>query len=258
MKKTIFAALLAAAAFTVPATSSAGIVWSESGGAGAGELLGTAQIISNGQYDTLDAITGNLFSSVPLNGSPRYQVDLFQIRIDDVTTFSARTVGSDFDTELFLFDSNGFGVYANDDDVASIDSSSLLPAGHANGPASANLYYLAVAFGGFIANDVFDNPVFQAGGFTDVLGPNPGAGSLASWVEGFSAASEVPVGYRIELTGVTTGERPAQVPEPASTALALTAVLGAWAARRRARRTSMQQGAHSSAAVLSLEVTHHA
>lgn len=228
MKKLMLASLLSAAALAVPGTAVAGLVWNESG-PGAGELLGSAQVVVGSQFTSLDAITGTLNSSVPLNGTPRYQVDLFKIRIDDIATFSARTVGSDFDTALYLFDSSGFGVYTNDDN--GLDFLSLLPAGDPHGPSGPADYFLAIAFGGFVAIDALDQSIFQSGNFTDVLGPNPGATALAGWTDSYSTLTESPLQYRIELTGATNGE----VPEPATLTLVLAACAGVCAARARPR-----------------------
>ena len=74
----------------------------------AGQSLATAQVISGGT-EALDRITGTIASE--------NDVDLFQIDITGGGNFSATTVGgADFDTQLFLFDGDGFSVLENDDD----------------------------------------------------------------------------------------------------------------------------------------------
>lgn len=108
--------LVAVGLLAVPPAAKA-TIWAEVGDAA--ELPGTAQI--TGGAGSLDAITGSLPS-----GS-----DMFAIFITDPSTFSATTVGTPgslFDTQLFLFDSLGFGVYANDD-TPSVSLRSTLPAG---------------------------------------------------------------------------------------------------------------------------------
>jgi hypothetical protein len=72
----------------------------------------------------------------------RADVDMFKICAGP--GFSATTVGgADFDTQLFLFDRNGVGIYANDDSAGTVQST--LPAGHANGPNIRSEYFLAIS-----------------------------------------------------------------------------------------------------------------
>ncbi|WP_349742916.1 PEP-CTERM sorting domain-containing protein [Roseateles cavernae] len=230
--KKIAALLAAAAALSLPTGAMAGFVWNETA-PGAGDLLGTAQTTYDSGFNSLSGIGGALTASVPVGGNPRHQVDLYKIRISDAASFSAKTLDTGFDTALYLFDAAGLGVYTNDDDGMGLTS--LLPAGDASGPISDGIYYLAVAIGGFAAQDASSLPVFLAGGFTDVLGGAPGAGALAGW-SGFDSGSESPLSYFIELTGATNAE----LPEPGTMGLLLAAGLGLWASsRRRAPRTPM-------------------
>lgn len=226
-KPRLTVALLAmAGTLALPGAAQAGFVWSERGPGGAGDLLSTAQTIYDSGFNTLDAITGSLSSSLGLNNSPVYQVDLYKIRLT-AATFSARTLDADFDTALYLFDAAGKGVFANDDDGVSLLS--LLPSGDVAGPLSDGVYYLAVAVGGFIAHDAFGQSNFSASlSSTDVVG-GAGAGPLAGWTPGFDNYEEAARSYRIALTGTTNGE----LPEPASLGLVLAAGLGALAVRRR-------------------------
>jgi hypothetical protein len=79
-------------------------VWSEQGDAG--DLPETAQSTGNG---ALAQIQGNLSAD---------DVDMYAIYITDPANFSASTVGgATFDTQLWLFDSDGKGVVFNDDAV---------------------------------------------------------------------------------------------------------------------------------------------
>jgi hypothetical protein len=235
MKRMKLAALFAAVATTtaLPTAATAGIVWTETGPDGAGDLLPTAQTVYDSAFNTLDEIRGSLSSTVPVGtdpSSPIFQVDLYKIRINNFATFSAKTISSEStdDTALYLFDSAGFGVYMNDDSAAD-DFLSTLPAGDVNSPASDGIYYLAVALGGFIANDSDGASVFDAGVlFTDVLGGS-GNGPLATWAPGFTSLQEPFFAYDIELTGATNGD----LPEPGSLALLMAGGIGAWLARRR-------------------------
>jgi hypothetical protein len=98
----------------------------------AGQLPGTAAV-ARGE-GSLYTILGQLGSS---------DADMFRIRICDPANFSATTVGGTaFDTQLFLFNSDGTGVVFNDDSQTVLQSTltntfvSSLPAGD---------FYLAVS-----------------------------------------------------------------------------------------------------------------
>lgn len=230
MKKCLQLAALACvlgSGLAAPGLAKAGLVWGE---LGAGDVLATAETTYSSAYSMLDGIHGNLLATTVVDGTPVYQVDLYKIRITDAASFSARTTGSTaFDSALYLFDANGNGVYMNDDD--GVSTLSGLPAGDASGPTSAGIYYLAVALGGYLAEDFSSLSVFLAGGFTDVLGADPAAGALNGWAAGFTAYSESSLSYDIALTGATNAE----LPEPASLALVLAGGLAAGLSRRRAQ-----------------------
>ena len=168
--------------------------------------------------------------------------DLYRIIITGTSPFSATTVGPDttiFDTQLFLFDSTGAAVYANDDASDFTKGAFLNPIN----PVTPGVYYLGVAAYGAIpragtgaAFDMFPNTYDDTTGdvgFTGLKTPTPGVtGPLTNW---FLSGADVETGtYSIALTGATYA-----VPE-ASTwvsfgapALLLLAVI----ARRRVKRT---------------------
>ena len=231
LKQRLLAGLALSAALALPLTASAGFQWAESGATGAGDSLATAQITYSSSFETLDRITGDLTASLtdPNGGNPVYQVDLFKIRVADVSIFSAWTTGQTaFDTQLFLIDRDGQGVYSNDDN--GLDLLSLLPAASALGPLSADVYYLAIAFSGFMALDTAGTSLFMSGGSTDVLGGDAASGPLAGWVDSLGGnLSETPYSYEIALAGATNAE----LPEPGAIALAAVALGAAGMARRR-------------------------
>jgi hypothetical protein len=231
LKKRLLAGLAASAAFLWPLAASAGFQWTESGGTGAGDGLTTAQVTYSATFEALDRITGGLTASIPdvNGGSPIYQVDLFKIRVADVSAFSAWTTGSTaFDTQLYLIDKDGKGVYSNDDN--GFDLLSLLPAASALGPLSADVYYLAIAFGGYLAQDAGGASLFMSGGPTDVLGGDPASGALAGWGRSYdNGNSEALYSYEIALAGATN----ADLPEPGVLLLAAAALGAAGVARRR-------------------------
>ncbi|HTJ55262.1 MAG TPA: DVUA0089 family protein, partial [Nitrosospira sp.] len=149
--------------------------------------------------------------------------DMYRIHIDGGRTFSATTVGgvAGFDSELFLFDNNGKGVYGNDD-VVSDNAPATLPAGNALTPIASGDYYLVItqccseptSSGGqiFPVSDTFDNHN------NDINGPTGPGGTLP--VISYSGLYEdIPGGgsYRVFLTGAHA----AIVPEPQAFALML-------------------------------------
>lgn len=183
-----------------------------------GGLPGTAQIITGG--GPLNTITGAI--------SAAGDADLFQIFISNPLAFSATTVGSAvFDTQLFLFDAAGLGVFANDDSFATWQST--LPAGDPNGPIAAGLYFLGIS--------AFDLDPVSAGGlifpsfpFGTVFGPTGPGGALP--LSGYQSSGFNTGAYIINLTGAA----PVTVPEPATLLLLGSGLLGLGFLRRRKMR----------------------
>ena len=220
--------LVIAASFA--GTASAGPIWSE-GAVDAGDLPGTAEVTVG--VGPLESIQGHLLGID--------DIDLFAIRITDPAGFSATTVSPNtefLDTQLFLFDADGFGVVANDD-TEDFEFNATIPAGEV---AAAGLYYVGVS-------ELGDDPVsltgliFPVRGFvdpplfTDVVGPTGpgGANPLVAWnVDGFSESIFPPfsTSYEIVLTGATF----AAVPEPTSFALFAAGSLIALGVQRRRRQ----------------------
>ena len=63
----------------------------------------------------------------------------------DGASFSASTVGGTMlDTQLFLFDSQGLGIYSNDDAAFGVRGSRL-PAHHRFSPTGPGVYFLAIS-----------------------------------------------------------------------------------------------------------------
>jgi hypothetical protein len=141
-------------------------------------------------------------------------VDVYKIRLTGGGTFSAAAVGAYplfFNPQLYLFDSAGRGVYANDDefppDPQYPPGRAVLPAGHPLTPTAPGIYFLAIS-------TAYVEPI-SSGGFifpcmgcapSLVAGPSgPGGGSpITGWSgDAFSAGT-----YTITLTGAefsTTG-----------------------------------------------------
>lgn len=183
---------------------------------GAGALPGNAEDLT-GVYAT--EITG----SIPDTTDP-LAVNMFAIDIPVPADFSAITIGSPFgitDTELFLFDSNGVGVYANDD-ISGSNTLACLPSVVANpcptaqppgiGPLTPGIYYLAITRSSNMpVSDLGE--IFTILNSTDVVGPDPtmgGTDPIIGWDGGAFTSSDTDlVNYDILPTGVTA-------PEPAT------------------------------------------
>ena len=200
--------------------------------ADAGNLPGTAQVTSG--VGLLTEIKGTLS---PENGDIQ---DMYQIHIDGGGTFSATTVGGvGFDSQLFLFDANGKGVYANDDVVSGDFAPSRLPAGHLLTPIIAGDYYLAIT-------QCCSVPVSSGGLIFTIAGANhrvvSGPTGLGgdSPITGYSGALvQIPTEggpYQIFLTGAHASV----VPEPHAFALMLAGLgmIGLFARQTR-RQTKL-------------------
>ncbi|MFL6464617.1 MAG: hypothetical protein ACJ73N_09450 [Bryobacteraceae bacterium] len=148
-----------------------------------------------------------------------YGVSLFKIDIRNYLDFSAIVVpvGNHYipDTELFLFDSAGLGVYGNDDLSGSNTLSCLPSAGPGNpcpalgssfGPSSNGVYYLGIARS---ANLPFNSGgyIFTSASPTAVLGPDLSAGggsAISGWDNGVYTGPDFDLtSYTIAITGTT-------------------------------------------------------
>ncbi|HVD55323.1 MAG TPA: DVUA0089 family protein [Thermoleophilaceae bacterium] len=152
----------------------------------AGDLLPGAQDLTPGGVTQID---GNFANSS--------DVDLYRLCLPGGGSFSASTVGgSVVDTQLFLFDSSGRGVYGNDDEGSSRQST--LPAGDPLTPAAAGEYYLAVAPYNRDPNSDA-GPIFASLG--PVLAPTGIGGGQP--VSGWSGRVSGRGPYRVVLTGAS-------------------------------------------------------
>ena len=124
-------------------------------------------------------------------------VDLYRLCLPGGGSFSASTVGGSLvDTQLFLFDSSGLGVFGNDDDGSSLQST--LPAGDPLTPRAAGEYYLAVA--PYNRDPISDTgPIFASVG--QVLAPT-GVGARGP-VSGWSGRVGGMGPYRVVVTGAS-------------------------------------------------------
>lgn len=201
--------------------------WTKTGSPG--NLPATAQVTQG--VGVLTTILGSLgtISTASTASNP----DLFQIYINGASPFSATTVGPAttlFDTQLFLFDSAGAAVYANDDASTFTKGALLNPVA----PLASGFYFLGVSAYGAIprsggttsAFDMFPNTVDDTSGtvpFTGLKGPKAGVtGPLTNWS---LSSADVETGvYSIALSGASYA---APVPESSTTvSLGLLLLLG--------------------------------
>jgi hypothetical protein len=158
----------------------------------AGALPATAQDLTGAGVHTINGAVADATD-----------IDMYRICVGGGGTFSASSVGgSAIDTQLFLFDSPGRGVYANDDAQDGVVQS-LLPAGHPLTPRARGEYLLAV--GAYNLDPLgTDEPIFGPG--TGVVGPTgPDGGEPVS---GWGGRSGGPGPYTVALTGAQCAPPP--------------------------------------------------
>jgi hypothetical protein len=149
----------------------------------------------------LFVITGRTERARP--GRPGHR-DMYKICVTSGRTFSATTLGTGtaFDTQLFLFDSAGRGVYANDDTDNPPTLLSDLPPGTAeqpdtgSSPDAPGVYYLAISGFDSDPRDSNGNLIFPSFPFNQVHAPNDPSAVIAGWT---GADGSGP--YNIVLTG---------------------------------------------------------
>jgi hypothetical protein len=161
----------------------------------AGDLPATAQDLTAG----VDTITGSVAGSS--------DIDMYRVCLDGGGGFSASSVGgTTVDTQLFLFDSAGRGVYANDDERDGVVQS-VLPAGHTLTPRAHGEYFLAV---GAYNLDPLGGGQAIFGPGTGVVGPTgPGGGEP---VTGWGGRPGGPGPYTLVLTGAECAPAPDTTP----------------------------------------------
>ncbi len=161
----------------------------------AGDLPSTAQDLGSGEVPSI-------FGTFTGGGD----VDVYRVCLSDGPSFFASTVGATtLDTQLFLFDANGRGVYSNDDAGLGVRGSRL-PSGHRFSPSAPGEYYIALSSfnndpqsdAGEIFPDLFSSSLYPDG---VVNAAGVGADEpIVSW----SGPTRGPPGlYRINVTGTT-------------------------------------------------------
>ena len=154
----------------------------------AGAVPATAQDLTQAQLTTINGqvADGN-------------DADLFRICLSGGQTFSATTAGlSDVDTQLFLFDAAGFGIYAHDDGTT---KQSTLPAGRPLTPQRSGEYILGISAYDRDPHSV-DGEIFSDVAFVTPANGRGAAAPVDSW-DGIPRDSGT---YTIALTGTCTDD----------------------------------------------------
>ena len=216
-KRKLATALLAAAAFTTTAASLRALPYAEAGDAG--QTLATAQ--NAGAFSgTPASITGSISGGA--------DADLYSFTLSAATNLQISAVGgtssvygpAPIDTSLFLFDSTGRGLLANNDQGGTSYQGQLTIS------LAAGTYYLGISLSGNEAVNSANQYLFaQNGASTDVR--QPVAGVNPATLNGFDGGTTFPEAgtYAVNF---------ASVPEPSTYAtLALGAVASLAFIRRR-------------------------
>jgi hypothetical protein len=178
----------------------------------AGESLLTAQALPAGTTQVTGAVTAN-------------NADMFKFGWAG-GNFDVNTNGSPIDTQLFLFDSFGFGIRADDDSGDGFNS--LLSIAN----LAAGAYFLAVTEYGYEPSSPAGF-IFPEGG--ENVGPTGlgGGQALSGWGQrAAEGAGDYVINFRVG-TSIIPGPNDRPLPEPHTLMLVALGLLGAAAIRKR-------------------------
>jgi hypothetical protein len=189
----------------LPPVALAGPDWDEIGDAG--KLPATAQVIFG--FGTAQTIAGKLGFAAVAGDDDKDEQDMYRIVITNPTRidFSAGTAAAfggsaTFNTRLFLFDADGFGLLANDDaggpQSGFFDSSDD---GTGIVITQPGIYFLAVSGTGSEPLDKSGEELFNIADQNEVSGPDGQGGKnpIVDW-----SSNDAEGEYVIGLSGVST------------------------------------------------------
>jgi len=181
----------------------------------AGQTLATAQAVPGGT----SVITGSLTTGT---------ADLFSFNWGG-GAFYVNSVGTSWDSQLFLFNSTGAGVQGNDDGISFAG-----PAYLQLGALAAGTYYLGISvfnLDPYSASGI----IFQSSPFAGLYGPN-NSDPLSSWAGSSGSGGAYTINFqRVTSDGTPIGDpNPVGVPDGGTTLALLSMSLGgiAWARRK--------------------------
>lgn len=194
----------------------------------AGDLLSTAQVTSAplGPLTSLTSIVGSTSLTNEIADGDMYEITITTGNLTSAFTASTTAFvagANNFDDQLFLFNSSGVGVAANDDAATGGDEASLTIAA---GTLTPGNYYLAIEGSGRYPVDASGNLIFPnyTDGTTDptgTYGPNANAGALAGYTGNTNEAGKYSISISgAQFTAIST------VPEPSSIAALATGLGG--------------------------------
>lgn len=216
-KHTLARTLFAAASLTALAAPASSVhalsVYTESGDAG--QTLATAQATASAAAPAGTSLTGILGAV-----SAQQDADLYAIRIDSLSTFSATLSNSTtLDATIFLFGSDGTPIATNDDASGTNNGGSLAVGNALYVKLTPGIYILGISASGNEATNSVSQLLFAGyvgGDTTSTRGP--AAETNPSTLATFNGKAFPTAGtgtYSVTLTGVST----AAIPEPSTCVL---------------------------------------
>jgi hypothetical protein len=180
---------------------------------------------------SLTSITGNISSSI--------DADLFAITITNTTTFSATASSTaGIDTSLFLFNSSGTPVIANDDGSGT-SLQAAIPAGNSLLTSlSPGTYFIGISLSGNEPVNLNNQLLFTLDQPTTVV-RGMASGLNPKTLNTFNGNTSFPEtgAYTITLTSTQGAINPFAVPEPSSVALVCAGIGSLLCLRRRTQKS---------------------
>lgn len=153
----------------------------------------TANFVDNA-VNPLDTITGRVST-----GS-----DMFKIQLNSASLFTATAFGATnpFNPQLFLFDSSGAGLFANDDAPANASNAEI------QASLQAGIYFLGISKSDSDPLNSAGQEIFPDSPITGLVTPSGANPIFASWSGG-------PAGVRSYQIDLSATSAPTSVPTPA-------------------------------------------